>query len=64
MFNIKEVCLYNLLKILSPTLSNMTALTDVPNLSHADRQIIFEDVDIFFNYFLMDAFFKGMSTHS
>lgn len=47
-----------------PTLSNMTAVTEVPDLSHADIQFIFEVMDTFFNGCVMDAFCKGVNTHS
>ncbi|KAK0226895.1 hypothetical protein EDD85DRAFT_958679 [Armillaria nabsnona] len=37
-------------------------MTEVPNLSHADIQVIFQNTDAFFNAILMQAFCKGIYT--
>ncbi len=39
-------------------------MTEVPKLSHADIQIIFEGLDSYLNSFLMYAFCKGVNTYS
>ncbi|KAK0226857.1 hypothetical protein EDD85DRAFT_795173 [Armillaria nabsnona] len=40
----------------------MTAMTEVPDLSHADTQIIFKDVDALLNRIFLQAFCKGTYT--
>ncbi len=39
-------------------------MTEVPNLSNADLQSIFKDLDVYFNSILMQAFFQGVNTYS
>ncbi len=51
-------------KTLSSTLKQMIAITEVPDLSHADVKLIFKDIDITLNVIALDAYCKGMNACS